>query len=314
MKQNKFIAGLMMVFLSLLSNAIIAQHGSGSAIEGRWDLTVNEGNRIVPSWLEVRHSGTKMLVGYFVADGGSARPVARVEFNGSKMSFTVPPQWDKGDNDIAVEGTLENDKLSGTMISADGRKFTWTGERAPALRPEKQPAWGSPLQLFNGKDTKGWHPSGTTNQWVAENGILKSPRSGSNFITDQKFQDFKLHIEFRYPKESNSGVYLRGRYEVQVADSKGKEPLKDEFSAIYGFLSPTHNLAKAPGEWQTYDITIYGRFVTVVANGKTVICNQEIPGITGGALDSKESEPGPIMLQGDHGPIEYRNIVITPAK
>jgi len=101
---------------------------------------------------------------------------------------------------------------------------------------------------------------------------------------------------------------------VQVSDSKGKEPLKDEFGAIYGFISPTEQVAKEPGEWQSYDITLVGRIVTVVANGKRIICEQEIPGITGGAIDSKEGEPGPLLIQGDHGPVEYRNILITQAK
>ncbi|HRO70124.1 MAG TPA: DUF1080 domain-containing protein [Chitinophagaceae bacterium] len=143
---------------------------------------------------------------------------------------------------------------------------------------------------------------------------MKSPKSGSNLVTERKFDDFKLHIEFRYPKGSNSGVYLRGRYEIQIADSKGMATLKDQLGAVYGFISPTEMAAKDPGEWQTYDITLVGRMITVVANGKTVICNQEIPGITGGALDSNEGEPGPLYIQGDHGPIEYRNIVLTPAK
>jgi hypothetical protein len=123
-----------------------------------------------------------------------------------------------------------------------------------------------------------------------------------------------LHIEFRYPKESNSGVYLRGRYEVQVEDNKGKEPSSTYFGGVYGFLTPNEMAAKSAGEWQSYDITLIGRKVTVVANGKKIICDQNIPGITGGALDSNEGAAGPIMLQGDHGPIEYRNIIITPAK
>ena len=143
---------------------------------------------------------------------------------------------------------------------------------------------------------------------------MRSPHSGSNLITNRKFTDFKLHIEFRYPKESNSGVYLRGRYEVQVADSKGQEPLKDLLGAIYGFIPPSEMVARDAGEWQWYDITLIGRMVTVSCNGKMVICNQAIPGITGGALDSNEGEPGPIYLQGDHGPVDYRNIIITPAK
>ena len=152
------------------------------------------------------------------------------------------------------------------------------------------------------------------NQWVVENGVLRSPKSGSNLVSEQKFTDFKLHIEFRCPKGSNSGVYLRGRYEVQIEDNFGRQPEKHLMGSIYGFLTPSEMAAKEAGEWQSYDITLIGRRVNVVANGKTIICNQEIPGITGGALDSREGEPGPIYLQGDHGPIEYRNIIITPAR
>ena len=85
-------------------------------------------------------------------------------------------------------------------------------------------------------------------------------------------------------------------------------------SAVYGFLPPNAPASRGPGEWQTYDIPLVGRLVTVVFNGQTVICRSEIPGITGGALDSKEGEPGPIYLQGDHGPIEYRNITIAVPK
>ncbi len=92
------------------------------------------------------------------------------------------------------------------------------------------------------------------------------------------------------------------------------EPLKDQFGAVYGFISTTEMMAKDAGEWQSYDITLVGRMVTVVANGKTVICNQEIPGITGGALNSKEGEPGPLLIQGDHGPVDFRNIILTPVK
>jgi hypothetical protein len=82
---------------------------------------------------------------------------------------------------------------------------------------------------------------------------------------------------------------------------------------VYGFLPPNEDAARKAGEWQTFDITLVGRLVTVALNGKTVICSQEIPGITGGALDTDEGAPGPLMLQGDHGPVEFRNIVLTPA-
>jgi hypothetical protein len=309
-----FLMGLSLVALcAVATNRVYAQHAVKSPIEGRWDLTVYAAGKEMPSWLEVSHSGTHILVGQFVGAGGSARPVSRVNFKDGMLSFSLPPQWDPGDNDIVIEGKMQGDSLTGTMVGSDGKNYTWTGVRAPSLRREKEPKWGLPIQLFNGKDLSGWHAQGP-NQWVADAGILRSPKPGSNLMTDKTFSDFKLHVEFRYPKASNSGVYLRGRYEVQVADSKGLEPLKDELGAVYGFIAPSEMMAKDPGEWQSYDITLVGRMVTVSLNGKTVICSEEIPGITGGALNSREGEPGPILFQGDHGTIEYRNIIITPSK
>ena len=284
------------------------------AIEGRWDLTVDLGDRLAASWLEVRLSGIKTLVGYFVADGGSARPISEVFFKDNKVSFHIPGQWENTDKELIVEGTLKDGKLSGTMLTPRGQRVTWVGVPAPSLKRDKAPIWGKPITLFNGKNLDGWQPTGKENQWVVENGILKSPRPGSNIKTNKTFNDFKLHIEFRYPKESNSGVYLRGRYEVQVEDSKGMEATNIHLGGLYGFIDPLEMVAKNAGEWQSFDITLVGRIVTVVANGKTIIRDQIIPGITGGALDSREAEPGPIMMQGDHGLIEYRNIVITPAK
>ena len=284
------------------------------SIIGRWDLTVTMGERLAPSWLEVKLSGVKTLVGYFVADGGSARPIAHVYFIDGKVNFSIPPQWDRVDKDMVFDGVIENDQLKGTITSSNGKTFSFIGERAPLLKRTTAPVWGKPIQLIKGNTLQGWHASGSNNQWMVINGVLTSPKSGSNIITDQKFEDFKLHLEFRYPAGSNSGVYLRGRYEVQIEDNKGKEPSSTYLGGVYGFLTPNEMVAKAPGEWQSYDITLIGRRVTVIANGKAIIVDQTIPGITGGAIDSKEGEPGPIYFQGDHGPIEFKNIVITPAK
>ena len=313
--QNAFFKRLRrLIVIFLLSSTIASVSAQNDSPIGRWDLTVDLGNKLVPSWLEVKLSGMKTLVGYFVADGGSARPISKVNFNDGKISFSIPPQWDDSNKDMVFEAVLKGDKLTGTIISSKGQRQTLVGERAPLLKRTSAVTWGEPIKIFNGLNLDGWHASKKKNQWVAENGIMKSPQSGANIITDQTFNDFKLHIEFRYPEGSNSGVYLRGRYEIQVEDNRGQEPLSTFFGGIYGFITPNEMAAKAPGEWQTYDVTLVGRKVTVVANGKKIITDQIIPGITGGALDSKEGEPGPIMLQGDHGPVEYRNIIITPAK
>jgi hypothetical protein len=299
------------IFFCLISTADFAQDAK-KPIEGRWDMTVDRDGRELPSWLEVKHSGIKTLVGRFVGAGGSARPISEVKFNDGKFSFSIPPQWERSDNYIEFAGQVDGDKLAGTIRAADGKTYNWTASRAPLLQRDMNPKWGQPIKLLNGKDLTGWHATGV-NQWVVEDGVLKSAKPGSNLVTDNKFTDFKLHVEFKYPKGSNSGVYLRGRYEVQITDSKGMEPSDILLGAVYGFLEPNEMVAKDAGEWQSYDITLIGRRVTILANGKTIINDQTIPGITGGALDSKEGEPGPILLQGDHEPIEYRNIIITPA-
>jgi len=309
---------IFLLLMTCMTNDIQARPSSNvyadpPAIIGRWDLTITRDAKQSPSWLEVTHSGLSTLVGRFVGSGGSARPIAKINFKDGKFNFSIPPQWEPGPGEVVFEGTLQDDKLTGTITGTDGKTYNWTGVRAPLLKRDKEIVWGEPATLFNGKDLSGWHASGA-NQWIAESGVLKSPKSGSNILTDQTFNDFKLHVEFRYPKGSNSGVYLRGRYEVQIEDNKGMEPQPDFISAIYGFLPPSEIAAHGSGEWETYDISLVGRMVTVVMNGKTVISNQQIPGITGGAIDSKEGEPGPIMFQGDHGPIEFRNISVAVPK
>ena len=309
-KYSFFLVGMFFAFVA--TNTIMAQEIKPSPIEGRWDLTLNFNGHPAASWLEVRKSGIKTLVGHFVWESGSARPVSEIIFKEGKVSFHIPAQFDVTDKEMYFDAVLKDEKLEGTIVSPLGKTFSFTGVRAPRLISDKKPVWGKPKKLFNGINLDGWQALGK-NQWVVENGVLKSPRSGANIRSTETFNDFKLHIEFRYPKESNSGVYLRGRYEVQIEDSKGREPLSIYLGGIYGFIDPLFNMAKEAGEWQAYDITLVGRLVTVVVNGVTVIYNQPIPGVTGGALDSNEGEPGPIMMQGDHGPIEYRNIIITPA-
>jgi len=309
------LVALFSAFTALAQNYVSSGQSKDPDVVGRWDITMNKDGKSIPSWLEVQKSGTHTLVGRFTYAFGSARAISEVKPNSGKFSFSIPPQWEQGNHNMDFEFEVSGDKIKGTMVYTDGSTCSWTGVRAPKMARDKAPVWGTPIRLFNGKNTQGWHTDGK-NQWIAEKGILRSPQSGSNLITDKTFTDFKLHIEFRYPQGSNSGVYLRGRYECQIIDTKSgdPEPINNQFSSIYGFLPPNKMMAKNPGEWQSYDITLIGRLVTVVANGRTVICNAEIPGITGGAINSREGEPGPILIQGDHGPIDFRNLVITPAK
>lgn len=281
---------------------------------GRWDLEVQSGTRTAPSWLEVERSGRATLVGQFVGSGGSARPIAKIDVTDGGFRFAIPPQWESNPADIVFEGRIDGDRLVGSMTMGDGQKAQWSGTRAPSLRRAAPPVWGDPVTLFGGSSLDGWRPVGRgQSEWRAVDGILHNVKSGANLVSERTFDDFKLRLEFRVPEGANSGVYLRGRYELQVDDAAGLDPSSHHLGGLYGFIAPSENAARPAGEWQSMDVTLVGRMLTYVLNGTTVICNREIPGITGGALDSAEGRPGPLLLQGDHGPVEYRNIVITPA-
>jgi hypothetical protein len=225
-KMKKLLRPIFLIIALFISGVHLFASGEvpkRQPIEGRWNLTVDLGDRLAASWLEVRLLGIQTLTGHFVADGGSARPISEVIFKDNKVSFHIPAQWEVTDKELIVEGVLKDGKLSGTMVTPKGQTLTWVGVPAPSLKRDKAPVWGKPIPLFNGKNLDGWQALGKDNQWVVENGILRSPRPGSNIRSVKTFDDFKLHIEFRYPKESNSGVYLRGRYEVQVEDCNGME-------------------------------------------------------------------------------------------
>ena len=307
----KHVAALAVTLLA----APLAAQNPLPPIVGRWDVTATAASgSAVPAWFEVERSGNRTLVGRVVFIFGSARPVSRVEWADGTLRFAVPPQWDQGEGDLRFEGRLDGDRLAGTIVTPSGERMPWTGRRAPTLRRAAPPRWGTPVRLV-GKDLTGWTTQGNgDNRWRVVNGVLTAGGGGANLMTTRTFDDFKLHLEFRYPKGSNSGVYLRGRYEVQIEDSDpAREPDSHGLAGVYGFLTPSEHAGKGPGAWQTYDITLVGRRVTVVLNGRTVIADQVIPGITGGAIDSDEGAPGPILLQGDHGAVEFRNMILTPA-
>jgi len=287
--------------------------------EGRWDLTETTPERTFASWIEVTPDGDGWK-GRFLHRGGHAMP-ALVEVTGDELKVTQQP--DEGmpvspDRPWPVlTGKLEGDRLVGTGTTARGDAFTFTGERAPDRLEGSDRAveWGDPIELFNGKDLSGWETMGNReSQWKVEDGIMLNADSGANIRTTDVFRDFKLHVEFKIPEKSNSGIYLRGRYETQVADNYGQEPFSRGVGGIYGYLTPTVNAEKPAGEWNTVDVTLIGYRVTVAINDVTTIDGQLIDGITGGAIDANETAPGPIMLQGDHGTVSYRNIVLTPAK
>ena len=304
------------ILVARASGLAISADARQNDFAGRWDLTIQEAQqRQLPSWLELtRNGGTWNAT--FVGRWGNARPLPRIAVVGDQLTFVSPKEEEDSHNDLVFEGKLTGATLTGSATGPNGASWKWTGQRAPALKPPRKTTWSKPIQLFNGRDFSGWHfdNPAKASSWVVENGCLVNQSAGSNIATDYKFQNFKLHIEVNCPTNANSGIYLRGRYEVQVEDDSIQEPATHHMGAVYGFLAPTPEQPRRPGVWQTFDITFIGRWVTVVQNGHAIINHKEIPGITGGAFDSHEELPGPIYLQGDHGGIKYRNIVLIPAE
>jgi hypothetical protein len=286
--------------------------GFADALLGRWDLTIQAPDGPHPSWLEVSLRTETELMGRFVGRVGSVRYVSDIAYAEGRVTLRVPVQYERDLDALRFEGTVRGERIEGTTLAADGAALRFTATRAPALLPTSRPRWRAAMPLLGG-DLAGWRPRSAEHAgcWRMQGDVLTATPPCVDLVTEATFGDFRLHAELKFPPGSNSGIYLRGRYEVQIQDDAGKalDPLR--MGGVYGFIAPSAAAARPAGEWQTLDVELVGRRVTVTLNGTTIISGQEIPGITGGALDSDEGAPGPIMLQGDHGPIEFRNLTIA---
>ena len=225
----------------------------------------------------------------------------------------------KGDK---IVGFLMNPRRNGKGV--DSTSFVGTKLPAPPPAPDMAKIkYGTPITLFNGKDLAGWRliNEKQRNGFSALNGVLSNNPvqvegekhvSYGNIRTDQEFEDFNLKLEVNIPAGSNSGIYLRGMYEIQVSDSYKKELNPHNMGGLYSRIKPSVNAEKPAGTWQSFDITLCDRHVTVILNGIKIIDNQPVYGPTGGAMKSDVFTPGPLYLQGDHGKVDYRNLVLTP--
>lgn len=287
-------------------------------VVGRWNLTVTDvEGRTFPSWLELTADEKGVLGGRLVRRAGRPVPLGKVEWKKNELTFV--------DSDIepgaktAVERTykakIRFGMLDGTATAAPGSAWTFLGSRSHKFRERGRVPWGKPVALVS-KGLLGWRLRDNKKGacWKESAGVISSKAPCVDIISDGRYQDFKLHVEVKLGPGAATGVYLRGRYEVQLVDDAGKPPSDESSGAIYGLLAPRKNAAGKPGDWQTLDVTLVGRKVTVVLNGETVLSNQEIPGPTGGALDSDESVPGSVMLEAGKGPLSFRNLVVTPSQ
>ncbi len=303
-----------------------ALHAADNPLVGRWALTIPGGGA---GWLGVEEKDGA-LSSSVLWGGGSVVPTASTKLDGDTLIVTRENKNKEGKvTTETLTAKAEGDVLKGTTAkkNEEGKEVSkpaeFTGKRIAELPPKpdlSKVKYGEPVQLLNGKDLTGWRllKEGVDNGWSVADGVLQNrvvkakDKHFGNLRTDAEFEDFNLKTEVRTQEGSNSGIYLRGIYEVQVMESFGKPLDSHHMGALYSRITPSVNAEKPVGEWQTLDITLVDRHLTVILNDKTIIDNQPVLGCTGGAMTSDEFKPGPIYLQGDHTNVDYRNMVLRP--
>ena len=328
------LIGALMLLLSIPN--ITKAVDSAKPFLGRWALFLPNG----AGWL-----GVQQMDGYLDASllwyGGSVEPVTSVYMEGETLVVTRTRNFVRTTDasgaatrthmaNTLFRFTFYGDQLVGEEINPekDGSStvMRFTGRKipdVPATPDLSKLIYGKPVKLLNGKDMTGWKllEENKVSGWsIVDGELVNDPvqkegqphKSYGNICTVDKFEDFNLKLQVNVPAGSNSGVYLRGIYEIQVLDSYGKPLDPHNMGALYSRITPSESAEKPAGTWQDLDITLCDRHVTVILNGKTIINNQPVLGCTGGAITPDEFIPGPIYLQGDHGKVSFRNIEIKP--
>jgi len=301
--------------------ALAAEPAPAAGLRGQWSLTLPTGEA---GWLVVggREDAPAVRVLWAV---GAPRAIKDARIDDDRLSFTLRARETVTATATATGDTLE---LIWTRTEAGGSVASqpFRGRRQPPLPPRPDLTtirFAAPIVLFNGRDLTGWRVSDAAkiNGWSVRDGTLcnDTPKTDfaaygdhANLRTDAEFEDVQLHAEFNVPAGGNSGLFLRGLYEVQVVDRDSPMQGISGPGAVFGRITPSRNAGRPGGEWQTYDLTLVDRHITVVLNGETVIDNQPVEGCTGGALISDVTRPGPLYLQGDHTRVQYRNLVLRP--
>ncbi len=312
----------MRTLLGVLLLAVCPAFAADQDFNGRWDITAHTQPRPRAWWMELNGVGTPSASGKFVsAYAGDMNKIDTIAVENGELRFTIvaPANRNNGQGRTFVyRARMNGGKLEGTQ-QVEGQSnppIQWTAVRAPVIKDKDDGSWkeGKPIALFNGKDLTGWkalNPA-VEMKWSVQDGILRNAPPTTDIISEQKFWNFKLHVDFRIVEHSNSGIGLRGRYEIQIIDDYGRPPNVHGAAALYSRVPPTVNASKPAGEWQSYDIRLVGRTLTVVHNGTKVLDKVEVDGLTAIANNCDEAEPGPFIIQGDHSYVEIKNFVVTP--
>ncbi|MCL2105130.1 MAG: DUF1080 domain-containing protein [Kiritimatiellaeota bacterium] len=336
MRKSSIIVGCGVTAASLFF-AVVPLHAQDAAkpYVARWAITLPGGGA---GWLGVEQKQDGQLSGSFLWGGGSPFGFETTAVKDGQLVLTRTHKIKRDGQDVKQIETFtavaDGDALSVVVRKneEDGKevsKVEFSGKKIPDLPPPPDLSkirFGAPVKLVdNGMATFDgtWEVmnKGAFNGWSLKEGVLSNRvigedgknKHGTNLKTvSNAFEDFRLTTEVNMAKDGNSGIYLRGIYEIQMADTHGKGVDCHNMGALYGRITPTVAAEKPAGEWQTVDITLCDRHVTVILNGQKIIDNQPVLGCTGGAITSDEFVPGPIYLQGDHTDVSYRNMVLTP--
>ncbi len=289
-------------------------------VVGNWGLELPYDNMKAGSLIVQRDSAGKPSA-LVLWRWSSPVNIRNLVIEGNAFSFDHP--WG-----FKVKGFVDGKNLSAEVIkkdgSVEGKVFGWRNPEICKNVSTKDAKFGEPIDLLkDGLD--GWVTMNPRAKfaWTFKDGVLSNNlglnkdgrwnHGGANLMTRRNdFYDFKLEYDVRVPKKSNSGVYLRGRYEIQVVDSYGKAPNCHNMAAYYGRVTPSAAVEKKPGEWQHVSVVLYKRHLTVVLNGTTILDNVPVVGVTGGAIDANEFVAGPIYLQGDHSDADFKNMKLYP--
>jgi len=310
-----------LAFIAACAVGCLAASVDDQQFNGRWDITANGSPSPRAWWLEVSGAGTSTLKGKFVGNPvGLLDEIPKLSISDGELRFALEGRYrrDRNTEKGLYWARYEDGKLKGTFeIEGDASSYLeWTGVRAPVIADKDDGTWkrGDPISLFDGKDLTGWQSSvaGRAAGWFVRDGILMNSLNAVNLVSDKKFSNFIVEAEFRIGPRANSGIALRGRYEVRIVDDAERPASNRTSGAILGRIPATLNAAKPAGEWQSMTVRLVGRQVTVLLNGIRVIDKQTIDGPTAIALDVNEADPGPILLQGDRGQVEFRKIVVSP--
>ena len=303
-----FLTSILFIFALDLSSA----RQVANPFIGRWDFTTQTDTGTKANWIKIAEQNGKPAL-WFQPSGGHFIEIKDFKLDGSHLSFTAAAATEKHPA-TTWDLTAAGDGLTGVQKTGEA-STPLIGVKAPALDRKAPSKWGQPKPLFDGKDLNGWEPIGNVSQnhWTVKDGMLFNEAHGANLKTTDTFTDFKLHFEVNCPEKANSGFYLRGRYELQLEYEPGDtEPIERSMGSIYGRVAPSQKLPRKPAQWESFDVTLVGRSVTVSRNGVNIINHKQIDGITGGALDAHEGEAGPFYIQGDHtGGLMFRNITVA---